>query len=140
MREPDLIIGPKASPQTLRWHLLRWRGLQIALHRWLRSDSDRALHDHSAGNVSILLSGAYREWFSHAWQEPRWKLRLPFVPYYRQAATPHRVELINGPLWSLWIRFSPSREWGFWCSVKRWVHWTDYVDNRDSGLVGRGCG
>lgn len=138
--QPDLSIGPRGAPQTLRWHLFRWRGMQVALHRWLRSDSDRALHDHSAGNVSILLTGCYREWLSHRWEPARWKLRLPFVPYYRGAAKPHRVELHNGPIWSLWIRFAPWREWGFWCGKKRWVHWTDYVDQRDAGLVGRGCG
>lgn len=135
---PDLTIGD--PPQTLRWHLLRFCGVQVALHRWLRSDSDRALHDHSAGNVSILLTGCYREWFSHQWQEPRWKMRLPWIPYYRRAAVPHRVELIyERPVWTLWIRFRPWREWGFWCSPKRWVRWTDYVDARNSGRVGRGC-
>lgn len=97
------------------------------------------MHDHSAGNISILLTGCYREWLSHAWEPPRWKLRVPFVPYYRGGAKPHRVELHQGPLWTLWIRFIPWREWGFWCSKKRWVHWTDYTDKRDAGLVGRGC-
>src|SRR5580692_11776128 len=79
-REPDLTIG--SPPQTLRWHLLRGRGIQVALHRWLLSDNDRALHDHSADNISILLTGCYREWFSHNWEKPRWKLRLPFIPYF----------------------------------------------------------
>lgn len=142
MRSPDLTIG--SPPQTLRWHLFRWRGVQVALHRWLRSDNDRALHDHSAGNVSILLTGCYREWFSHNWEAPRWKLRLPLIPYYRRAATAHRVELHRGPLWSLWIRFKPWREWGFYCP-KGWMHWRDFVDSdyRAPGSVsniGKGCG
>src|SRR6185437_15041851 len=107
MRPPDLTIGPKDAPQTLRWHLFRWRGIQVALHRWLRSDSDRALHDHSSGNISILLTGCYREHFSHAWQPPghpahrRPRLRVLFVPYYRRADQPHRVELHRGPVWTL---------------------------------------
>ena len=138
MRQPDLIIGPRDAPQTLRWHLFRWRGIQVALHRWVRSDSDRALHDHSAGNISILLTGCYQEWFNHSWEPPRWRLRVPLVPYYRAGDTPHRVLLHRGRLWTLWIRFKPWREWGFHCP-KGWVHWTDYVDKRDSGLVGRGC-
>lgn len=144
---PDLIIGPKSAPQTLRWHLFRWRGIQVALHRWVRSDSDRALHDHSAGNVSILLTGCYTEvirrgqWVDCAGMDYRDVrcLRLPFIPYYRAADTPHRVELTHGPLWTLWIRFKPWRDWGFHCP-KGWVRWMDYVDSRDSGLVGNGCG
>jgi hypothetical protein len=141
MRPPDLIIGPLDAPQTLRWDLLQWRGIQVALHRWVNSDSDRALHDHSAGNISILLTGFYREWFSHRWEAPRYKLRLPFVPYFRSAEVAHRVELIHGPVWTLWIRFKQERQWGFWCSPSRWVYWKDYVRNRDNvSEVGNGCG
>ncbi len=139
MRPPDYIIGPADDPQTLRWHIAGARGkYQIAIHRWCRSDSDRALHDHTAGNISILLTGRYREWFSHAWEKPRWKTRWPFIPYYRKAGTAHRVELTHGPLWTIWIRFKPWREWGFWCP-KGWRHWKEYVDSRDSGQVGKGC-
>lgn len=139
MRKPDLVIGPRDAPQTLRWHLFRWRGIQVSLHRWVRSDSDRALHDHSAGSVSILLTGCYRDWLSHSWEKPRWKFCIPLVPYYRSARTAHRVELTHGPLWTLWIRFKPRRSWGFYCP-KGWVHWRDFVDSRDIGQVGRGCG
>lgn len=138
MRPPDQIIGPHHAPQTLRWNLIDWRGFQVALHRWCNSDSDRALHDHSAGNVSILLTGCYREWFSHAWESPRWTLRLPLIPYYRKADTAHRVELHRGRLWTIWIRFRPWREWGFHCP-KGWKHWKEYCDSRDIGLVGKGC-
>lgn len=144
-REPDLIIGPREDPQTLRWHLFRWKGLQIALHRWCRSDTDRALHDHSSDNWSILIAGTYREWFSHNWEKPRWKLRIPFIPYFRRAGEPHRIELHNGaPVWSIWIRLAPFREWGFWCQ-KGWRHWKDYIAERDytvpgsTSTVGRGC-
>lgn len=143
-RPPDLRIGPSGAPQTLRWELFKWRGIQVAVHRWVRSDSDRALHDHSAGNVSVLLTGCYVEHFSHAWQPPgtpdhrRPRVRLPFIPYYRRGDMPHRVELRWGPLWTLWIRFKPWREWGFHCP-KGWKHWKAYVSERDNGEVGRGC-
>lgn len=145
MREPDLTIGPKDNPQMERWHLFHRWGIQIALHHWHRSDSDRALHDHTAGNVSVLLTGPYREWFSHSWEKPRWKLRLPFIPYYRRATTAHRVELHKGKVWSLWIRFRPWRDWGFHCQ-KGWVHWRDYIAQREGyyaageSTVEKGCG
>lgn len=151
MRPPDLIIGPRGNPQTERWHLLKWRGWQIALHKWHRSDDDRALHDHVGHNVSILLNGCYREVLSHAWQplghpaHRRPQLRLPFVPYFRRADAPHRVELLgNRPIWSLWVRWPPVREWGFHCP-KGWRHWSRYVAERDystpgsSSTIGAGC-
>lgn len=140
MRPPDLIIGPRDNPQTLRWHLFRRRGWQLALHRWLRSDDDRALHDHSADNVSVLLTGRYIEFVEY-----RRRVRWPLIPYFRKAETPHRIALMTGPVWSLWLRWPPRREWGFWCP-RGWRHWRDYVAERDYSKpgsvssVGPGCG
>jgi|HubBroStandDraft_4_1064222.scaffolds.fasta_scaffold00046_32 hypothetical protein len=141
MRPPDLTIGD--PPQMYRWHLLRWRGVQVALHKWVRSDADRALHDHTATNISILLTGTYLEQFSHAWEAPRAKLRLPLIPYFRRGETPHRVVLHRGPVWTIWIRLKPHREWGFHCA-KGWRHWREYIDGdyRVSGTmsgIGKGC-
>jgi hypothetical protein len=71
MRKPDLIIGPRHDPQTVRWHIFVWRGWQLSLHKWLRSDSDRAPHDHKADNLSIILNAGYwetirtREWWEY---------------------------------------------------------------------------
>lgn len=152
MRKPDLIIGSRDNPQTLRWHIFRWRGWQLALHKWCRSDEDRALHDHSGDNMSLILSpqgyneinlrGAYP-------YEPRVTVRhrLPFVPYFRSAEAPHRIVLRDArPVWSLWLRWPPRREWGFHCP-RGWRHWKDFTNNRESGSyyadgvseVGRGC-
>lgn len=146
MRKPDLQIGPSDNPQTLRWNLFTLFGVQVALHKWLRSDHDRALHDHKADNWSILLWGSYREWFSHAWEKPRWKLRLPIIPYFRKAETPHRVELHRGaPVWTIWIRLKPRRNWGFHCRAG-WVPHEEYLAERDAyyqtgvSTVGKGCG
>lgn len=61
MRKPDLIIGPRDNPQTIRWHIFVWRGWQLSLHKWLRSDDDRAPHDHKADNISLLLTDCFRE-------------------------------------------------------------------------------
>lgn len=146
MWKPDLIIGPPHAPQTLRWHIFKWCGWQLALHKWLRSDDDRALHDHSADNVSLLLTGGYWD-ISYRDGKYRVDFRWPLIPYFRKAETPHRVRLLsNGkPVWSLWLRLPPRREWGFMCP-NGWRHWRDYVNNRSSDYyadgtseVGRGC-
>jgi len=141
MRKPDLIIGPADNPQTLRWHIFRWRGWQLALHKWLRSDDDRAMHDHSADNLSIILNRGYWEITPFAV-----RFRRPFVPYFRRAETPHRIALYHAaPVWSLWLRWPPRREWGFICE-QGWRHWREYVAERDysqpgsTSTVGRGCG
>jgi hypothetical protein len=156
MRKPDLIIGPRHDPQTIRWHILRWRGWQLSIHKWLRSDSDRALHDHKADNLSIILNSGYFETFFHPYSDPTIlgdtvmpfvyyeKFRWPLVPYFRKAETPHRVRLpAGGPVWSIWLRWPQRRRWGYWCA-KGWVDADDYnaaADYYGAGIseIGRGC-
>src|SRR5580704_9904819 len=62
-RPPDFIIGGNEFPYMRRWWVIpRNRIFNIYLHHFLRSDDDRALHDHPSWNVSILLKGEYTEW------------------------------------------------------------------------------
>lgn len=145
MRAPDLIIGPRADPQTYRWVIFNWRGWQLCLHKWWRSDEDRALHDHKASNISVILS---RQGFAEivrqrvlipcditrtgdAWaNQDVVRKRWPLVPYYRHAETPHRVVLFDKrPVWSLWFRFPPRRRWGFHCP-KGWVDADVFLSQR----------
>jgi hypothetical protein len=142
---PDLIIGPKDRPYMLRWHLFRWRGWQLALHKICRSDDDRALHDHVGNNISFVLWGDYYEVLSHEWEtyRERWCWWLGF--YFRRAEMPHRiVKLDNGPVWTIWLRWPPRRQWGFHCP-KGWRHWREYVTLTDDyykdgiSTVGKGC-
>ena len=142
MRAPDLIIGPVEDPYMSRWHLFRKNGWQLALHRIHKSDDDRALHDHSGDNISLIVWGWYWERFSHAWEPLRQKLRLPFIPYFRKAEMPHRL-VLRFPVWTLWLRWPARRNWGFFCP-KGWLRWQDYVgqDYRTTGKspMGKGCG
>lgn len=157
MRQPDLIIGPRDNPQTLRWQLLKFRGWQLCLHKWLRSDEDRALHDHSGDNISLLLNRGYWEVVRRfTWNDSgvivshqdRWTFRWPLIPYFRRAETPHRIvmgEHRRGlPVWSLWFRWPPRRDWGFHCP-KGWKHWRDFLSSRNdyyadgTSEVGPGC-
>lgn len=46
----------------LRWFLIpKNRFLKIYLHKFMRSDEDRALHDHPWSFLSIILRGGYFE-------------------------------------------------------------------------------
>lgn len=58
-RAPDFVIGRTGDPYMERWWLIpRNRFFNIYLHRFWRSDDDRALHDHPWVNLSILLKGS----------------------------------------------------------------------------------
>lgn len=167
-RPPDVIIGGEEDPYLRRWWVIpgnKW--FNIYLHHFMRSDDDRALHDHPWVNLSVLLDGQYLE---H-------RLGQSF-PGYRQAgdivlrmpSSLHRVQLtqrwervdpevarcadaISGrlfriagvpmvespvPVWTLFITGPRVREWGFLCT-KGWRHWRDFTAGVNGERVGRGC-
>jgi hypothetical protein len=137
-RPPDFVIGGAATPYMRRWWIIpRNRFFNIYLHQFLRSDDDRALHDHPWINLSILLDGDYTEHTIEAggvrkavhYSVGDWK--------FRRAKAAHRIE-IESPCWSLFITGPIVREWGFHCP-NGWRPWQLFVDQRDSGSVGRGC-
>ena len=134
-RPPDFVVGGKDNPYMRRWWIIpRNRFFNIYLHHFLRSDDDRALHDHPSWNISIILDGEYTEWGIAAGGVHRkkgmWKFRF--------AKTAHRIELHNGPCWTLFINGAKLRNWGFHCP-KGWRPWQEFVEQRDAGSIGKGC-
>lgn len=141
-RAPDFVIGPSNDPYLERWWVIpRNKLFNIFLHHFLRSDDDMALHDHMYVNASIILSGRYIEHFL----DGSTRLRAPWRPWafwrvaMRLPSTAHRVALIEeSPVWTIFVTGPRVRQWGFHCP-KGWVHWKDFTDSRDNGLVGKGC-
>ena len=142
-RGPDVTIGGQADPYLRRWWLLpRNRFLNVYLHQFLRSDDDRALHDHPwLFNLSVLLSGEYVEHTirvggvavrTHR-KAGDWKLRF--------GAAPHRIELlllsprypIPMPCWTLFITGPRVREWGFHCPAAGWIPWKRFTSSDSTG-------
>lgn len=132
-REPDFIIGDN---YLRRWWIVpRNQLFSVYLHEILHSDDDRALHDHPWENTSIVLSGSYIE---HT-PEGRF-VRVAGDTVSRPAEALHRLEIEpGGSATTLFITGPAIREWGFACP-QGWRHWTEFVDARDKGKVGRGCG
>ena len=140
MIRPDLIVGDPANPYLLRWELIRFRGWQLALHKILRSDDERALHDHRGDNWSFILREGYYEVLSHAWQLPVGKRRKPGHLYFRVAEQPHRLVLTgHKPCWTLWLRAPERRRWGFHCQ-NGWRDAEEYLRSENGrSIVGKGC-
>ncbi len=142
-RGPDFVIGGHERPYLLRWYVIpRNRWFNVYLHRFLRSDDDRALHDHPwLFNISVLLDGCYVEhtaagaaFVEEGAAKGRW------------GGSPHRVQLLpllraggaEIPVWTLFVTGPKVREWGFLCP-QGWRHWREFTSPRDGGSVGRGC-
>lgn len=139
-RVPDFEIGPEGDRYLLRWWLIpRNRVFNLYLHRFQRSDDDRALHDHPWVNASLLLRGRYVEHtISAGGVHRRLEYRAGNLKL-RHAGYAHRVELVDGPCWSLFMTGPVMRAWGFHCP-RGWVHWRDFTNAADGGAtVGRGC-
>lgn len=113
-----------------RYFLFKSRLLSVYLHHFLRSDTDRALHDHPWDFLTIILSGGYWEHTPHPsnpWPVTRRRWHGPGSILFRRATHRHYVEL---PKVGSWASFAPIlrpeipaitlcvvgvkwREWGF---------------------------
>lgn len=122
------IVNAAGDPYMERWLARTPRGY-LRLHHILRSDDDRALHDHPFDFTSLILRGSYVEHVPADLADPAG----PTVPrrygpgsiLRRRAQDPHRLELPWGPVWTV-VRTGPKiREWGFH-HPEGWVHWRDY--------------
>jgi hypothetical protein len=140
-RAPDFVIGGAERPYLRRWWVIpRNRFFNFYLHEFLRSDDDRALHDHPWSNVSILLRGTYVEHtIAAGGVEHAQRLRNGQIRIRPSGTFAHRIELTDGPCWTLFITGPRYREWGFHCPRAGWVHWKRFTAADDIGAVGKGC-
>lgn len=129
---PHQVIGGHNNPYMLRWYVIpRNRLLNVYVHKFLRDDDDRALHDHPWWFVSVILHGGYIERSESADRNMVLRcrtaitdLRSPFwrrsIAYRRSTfrhcvALPHTPDGGRTPCWTLIITGRRRRMWGFWC-------------------------
>lgn len=140
--EPHFYIGCRERPYMLRWYMIPRNGwLNIYLHKFVRDDDDRALHDHPWWFVSVMLRGQYNEIREEG---DRGQVRSAPDIAFRKATHRHRVVLDQRdgkyvPCWTLVVTGPKERTWGFWCP-KGFVPWNKFVAMDDPGAVGPGCG
>ena len=116
------------------------------VHRILRSDVDSAMHDHPWWNWSFVLENGYHEVMPVPANGvlPRGAVLLPGNPHEpayaihrppgsfvrRTVATRHRLVLLDGPVWSLFVMGRKQAKWGFWVAenaTMKKIHWTEYT-------------
>ena len=161
-RSPDYIVGADdpAGAYLHRWYLIpRNRVFNIYLHKFLRDDDDRALHDHPWPSCSFILEGGYIE---HTIADGGIHSRQYMPPGTLRLMRPkhaHRVELIawevlyvpteHGiPLrtrsrvefaWTLFITGPRIRRWGFHCPDQGWIDFERFTKPGSTGETGAGC-
>lgn len=96
----------------LRLFDCKWFGLY--LHVILGPDEDHHLHNHPATFRSFLLAGEYIERYQPAIGAPitirgHGRFHVNKIPY----GAFHKIDAINGPVWTLVFRSRRRSSWGF---------------------------
>lgn len=140
-RKPNMVIGGHERPYLFRWFLIpRNPVFNIYVHLFLRSDDDRALHDHPWANLSILLKGEYIEHQIAAGGINKRTRRVAGDWHFRPSGRiAHRVEINKEPCWTLFITGPRYRKWGFHCPDQGWIPWDRFTAADDPGAIGKGC-
>lgn len=146
-RKPDFIVGEIADPYLLRyWLIPRNRFFNAYLHCFMRSDDDRALHDHPWVSLSFLLKGDFLEHTIDRGGINNFTYFGQGILKYRGAKYAHRIELITShktgkpnPAWTIFITGPRFRDWGFHCAQAGWIPWQRFTQPDDAGKTGAGC-
>lgn len=128
-----------------RWFLIRNKWIGVYVHKFVRSDEDRALHDHPWSFLVVPIWRGYiehgeRKWMDGQIGKPVARRVYPIIgTRFRKATYRHRVELLwdekewrPKPSWSLFFRFTKFREWGFW-PKEGFVKWNKWWQDKCGG-------
>lgn len=140
-RQPDFIIRPDGHTTYLNrwWMIPRNKIFNNYVHQFLRSDDDRALHDHPwVFNISILLYGTYTEERILAGGVHTKKKYTAGDIIFRGPWVAHRVEVDGQNVITMFLTGPVVRTWGFHCP-QGWRSWKIFTNNEDYGKIGRGC-
>jgi hypothetical protein len=109
-----------------RWWLLKprkWLPISARVHEIIRSDDDRALHDHPWSYVSIILRGGYWE---HTPDGKRKYYGAGSI-LYRPYTSIHRLEIPEGTTATTLFIMGPYKQgWGFHTPEGK-IPWREYI-------------
>lgn len=149
--QPHQVIGGLDDPYLLRWYVIPRNPLfNVYLHKFLRDDDPRALHDHPWWFVSCVLRGGYiehSEFSDHSVvlrcrtsifdvRSPFWHRAIAYRPatFRHRVALPHTPDGGRQPAWTLIVTGRRTRTWGFWCP-RYWYRDGRRLGRRDDRFI-----
>lgn len=125
------IRDAEGSLYLRRWRVFSTPWFGVFVHKIVRPDNDRELHDHPWPFVSFVLRGGYVE-------------QVPCRPCVdcevdrhvrlfnaKLATSRHRITwLYRVPTWTLVLHGPRIREWGFY-TRDGWVQWQEFIEQRE---------
>lgn len=120
-----------------RWWLIPYNrtGFAVRMHHILRSDHDRAFHDHPWWYLTIILRGGYTEVRpvydrSGIYLGPTQRWYGPGSVIIRPARSWHRLEVPPGETaWTLFLTGPKRQGWGFLPDPNIKVPWRRYMND-----------
>lgn len=114
-------------PYGNKWTL----GVAARVHHVLRSDDDRAFHDHPWPYISIILRGGYTEvrpvFESGIYVGDTRRYYGPGSVIFRRAKSWHRLEVEPGQtVWTLFVTGWYQQRWGFLVKPDHKIYWKDF--------------
>lgn len=110
------LIKRDGKPYLLRHYLIRTKYFNILLHRFYQPDDGgprgNQTHDHPWANLSVVLTGGYRELF----HDGSLFIRNPGYIGARPARLLHRIHSLlgePGDTFTLFLTLQRTRTWGF---------------------------
>ncbi len=121
-------LGEKECPYAYRWVFIFF-GYSIRVHKWLRSDDKRYMHNHAWWFLTFVLKGSYTD----VSFDSDYKMKVEscindsiahdqcifkdvvkrFSFRFRPSMHTHYVEIPEGGAWTILLTGKPLRKWGF---------------------------
>lgn len=115
--------APPEQVLLIRWRVVQTPWFSVFVHKHLRPDPQRDLHDHPFSFVSLIVKGGYRE-LRHRASLPL--LHVALSMRFMRATWPHSIlDLVRVPTWTILFIGPRYRDWGFYTDAG-WVHHKDY--------------
>lgn len=121
------ICGRDGSVYLWKFLLAEHDGERLYLHRFMRSDEDRELHNHPWPGRSLILVGGYLEERREADRVVE-HVYAPGDINALEANTFHRVDLLERDCWTLFWTGPKEQSWGFWDrDIGTFTPWRDFI-------------
>jgi len=104
----------------------------VYLHHFHKGDTDRETHSHPwVWALSLILTGGYREERLVSSDGKRCRVTVrtvkPGMFNFIRATDFHRVDLLDGEAWSLFIVGPKTGGWGFKALDGTFTHWREFL-------------
>lgn len=110
-------LGKIECPYAYRWVFIFF-GYAIRIHKWLRSDDARYLHDHPWWFYTFVLKGSYTDVYEDNDGTRKEDHLKRFDFRYRSSSHKHYVKVPKEGCITILFTGKPIRKWGFYIEDK----------------------